>query len=147
MNTEVLFSSNSDEWATPAQLYEQLDAEFHFNLDPCAAADNHKCQKYYDKQANGLSKNWGGCRVFCNPPYSQIAAWVAKCFYESRQDNTLVCLLIPARTDTRYFHNYIMHRAEIRFIRGRLKFGDAKNSAPFPSMVVIFRGANIEEVT
>lgn len=83
--------------------------------------------------------------MFCNPPYSQIEKWVAKAFYEGRKDDTIVVLLIPSRTDTRYFHNYIMHRSEIRFIKGRLKFGDQKNSAPFPSMVVIFRGANIRE--
>lgn len=87
----------------------------------------------------------GGERVFCNPPYSEIEKWVQKAFYESRTDNTVVVMLIPARTDTKYFHDYIMHRAEIRFIRGRLKFGDSKNSAPFPSIVVIFRGAKIRE--
>lgn len=86
----------------------------------------------------------GGYRVFCNPPYSKIADWVKKAFYEGQKDNTLVVLLIPARTDTRYFHDFILHRAEIRFLKGRLKFGDAKNSAPFPSMVVIFRGAFIQ---
>ena len=78
--------------------------------------------------------------MFCNPPYSQIGLWVEKAFRESRNDNTVVVLLIPSRTDTKYFHNFIYHRSEIRFIRGRLKFGEAKNSAPFPSMVVIFRG-------
>ena len=79
--------------------------------------------------------------MFCNPPYSNISSWVEKAFRETRNDNTLVVLLIPARTDTRYFHDFIYQRAEIRFIKGRLKFGDSKNSAPFPSMVVIFRGA------
>ena len=83
----------------------------------------------------------GGCVVFCNPPYSNIAKWVEKAFRESRKDNTLVVLLVPSRTDTKYFHDFIYKRAEIRFIRGRLKFGDSKNSAPFPSMIVIFRGA------
>ena len=79
--------------------------------------------------------------MFCNPPYSQIARWVEKAFDEGHKDNTVVVLLIPARTDTRYFHNFIYGRSEIRFIRGRLKFGESVNSAPFPSMVVIFRGA------
>lgn len=78
--------------------------------------------------------------MFCNPPYSQIGAWVEKAFYEGHKDNTTVVLLIPARTDTKYFHNYIQHRSEIRFIKGRLKFGDSKNSAPFPSMIVVFTG-------
>lgn len=82
----------------------------------------------------------GGCRVFCNPPYSQISKWVEKAFEEGHKPNTLVVLLIPSRTDTKYFHDYILHRAEIRYIKGRLKFGDQKNSAPFPSMIVIFRG-------
>lgn len=79
--------------------------------------------------------------MFVNPPYSKIADWVKKAFYESRKDNTLVVLLIPSRTDTRYFHDFIYNRAEIRFIKGRLKFGDSKGAAPFPSMVVVFRGA------
>lgn len=90
-----------------------------------------------------LEKIGGGQRVFCNPPYSEISKWVEKAFYETRKDNTLVVLLIPARTDTKYFHNYILHRTEIRFVKGRLKFGNGKNSAPFPSMVVIFRGAKV----
>ena len=84
----------------------------------------------------------GGCRVFCNPPYSNISEWVEKAYRESQQDHTLVVLLIPARTDTRYFHDYIYQRSEIRFIKGRLKFS-GKGSAPFPSMIVIFRGAKI----
>ena len=83
----------------------------------------------------------GGCRVFCNPPYGRnIGRWVEKAYHEGHKENTLVVLLIPARTDTRYFHDYILHRAEIRFVAGRLKFGAAKNAAPFPSMIVIFRG-------
>ena len=85
----------------------------------------------------------GGNRVFCNPPYSNIAAWVKKAYKEATKDNTLVVLLIPARTDTRYFQEYIYHRSEIRFIKGRLKFGESKNSAPFPSMIVIFRAGGL----
>lgn len=83
----------------------------------------------------------GGQSVFCNPPYSDIAAWVEKAYREAMQDNTVVVLLIPSRTDTKYFHDFIYHRSEIRFIRGRLKFGEAMYNAPFPSMVVVFRGA------
>lgn len=141
MVSKALFTSNSDEWATPKDFFDRLDAEFNFTLDPCATNQNHKCDKYYTADDDGLSKDWGGQRVFCNPPYSEISKWVEKAFYETRKDNTLVVLLIPARTDTKYFHNYILHRTEIRFVKGRLKFGDSKNSAPFPSMVVIFRGA------
>ena len=138
---ESLYSSKSDEWATPQEVFDELDKEFHFNLDPCATSENHKCETFYTLQDNGLERSWGGCRVFCNPPYSKIAKWVEKCYREGTKDNTLVVLLIPSRTDTKYFHDFIYQRAEVRFIRGRLKFGESSNCAPFPSMVVIFRGA------
>lgn len=137
----TLFTSNSDEYSTPQKLYEALDAEFHFNLDPCSTDENCKCIRHFTIKDDGLSQNWGGCRVFCNPPYSKIAQWVKKAHDEGCKDNTLVVLLIPSRTDTKYFHDYIYQRAEIRFIKGRLRFGDNINCAPFPSMVVIFRGA------
>ena len=140
---KVLFSSNSDEWATPQEFFDSINKEFEFDLDPCASLENHKCDKYYTIEEDGLSKNWGGHRVFCNPPYSQINKWVEKAFRESKEDNTLVVMLIPSRTDTRYFHNFIYKRAEIRFVKGRLKFGNSNNSAPFPSMLVIFRGAYV----
>ena len=139
-NLDVMYSSKSDEWSTPQELFDELNNEFHFDLDAAASSENHKCSRYFDKTTDGITQKWGGCRVFCNPPYSQIDKWVAKAFYETRNDNTLVVMLIPSRTDTRYFHNYIYGRTEIRFVKGRLKFGDSKNSAPFPSMIVIFRG-------
>lgn len=138
---KALFSSNSDEWATPQEIFDLLNREFCFNLDPCATSENHKCERYFTKEDDGLSKNWGGCSVFCNPPYSEISKWVEKAFYETRQEKTIVVLLIPSRTDTRYFHDFIYQRSEIRFVRGRLKFNSSVNSAPFPSMVVVFRGA------
>ena len=141
MNTKTLFSSKTDKWATPQTFFDELNREFDFNLDPCADETNHQCEKYFTEEENGLLQDWGGCRVFCNPPYgSSIKDWVAKCYHEGHKEETLVVLLIPARTDTTYFHDYIEHRAEIRFVRGRLKFGDSKTGAPFPSMVVIFRG-------
>lgn len=140
MNT-VMFQSNSDEWATPKKLFEELDREFKFTLDPCATPENAKCKEYYTEKDNGLVKNWGGHCVFCNPPYSQISEWVKKCYYESLKPKTTVVLLVPARTDTKWFHKYIYHRAEIRFLKGRLKFSDSQNAAPFPSMLVIFRSA------
>lgn len=141
MNLEVMFSSKTDQWATPQEVFDQLDREFHFNLDPCADEQNHKCEKYFTAAENGLKQDWGGYRVFCNPPYGRaLKDWVEKCYREGHKDNTLVVLLIPARTDTTYFHDFILHRAEVRFIRGRLKFGDSKTGAPFPSMVAIFRG-------
>lgn len=143
MVNKVIFSSNSDEWSTPVDIYEELNKEFNFTLDPCSTDYNHKCKKYYTAEDNGLLQNWGGERVFCNPPYSDISAWVKKAWKESTKDDTLVVLLIPARTDTRYFHEYIYNRSEIRFIKGRLRFGESVNSAPFPSMVVIFRSGGI----
>jgi len=140
MNTAVMFSSKTDEWSTPQDFFNELNKEFNFTLDPCATPENAKCEKYYTKEDDGLKQDWSGETVFCNPPYGRaIKDWVKKCYEESKKPNTTVVMLIPARTDTSYFHDYIYHKAkEIRFIRGRLKLGNAKNSAPFPSMVVIF---------
>lgn len=140
MINAVLFSSSTDEWATPQWLYDSLNEEFGFTLDPCALPSNAKCERYFTPQDNGLLQDWGGETVFCNPPYGKaIADWVRKCSEESKKPNTTIVMLIPARTDTRYFHDYIYRKAkEIRFIKGRLKFGGAKTSAPFPSMIVIF---------
>jgi len=140
--SSTLYSRGSDEWETPQKLYDELDAEFDFNLDPCASKENHKCFLYYTKEDDGLKADWAGHRVFCNPPYSDIAQWVEKAFRETRNDNTLVVMLIPSRTDTKYFHNFIYNRAEIRFVKGRVRFGGQDN-APFPSMLVIFRGAYV----
>lgn len=144
MNTETMFSSKTDLWATPQDFYDKLNSEFHFTLDPCATPHNAKCVKFYTKEQDGLRKDWGGNTVFCNPPYGRdIYAWVRKCFMEAQKNHTIVVMLIPARTDTRYFHEFIYHKArEIRFIKGRLKFGGQKNSAPFPSMVVVFLSIN-----
>lgn len=137
--TKGLFSSNTDLWATPQAFFDELNARFHFTLDPCANADNHKCEHYYTIEQDGLAQDWGGQRVFCNPPYgSAIKHWVKKCYEESQKPNTLVVMLIPARTDTSYFHDYIYHKAELEFVRGRLHFNEAPQGAPFPSMVVIF---------
>lgn len=137
----AVFARNSDEWETPDDVFDALDKEFHFTLDPCATDENHKCIRYFTKEKNGLDKDWSGEVVYCNPPYSQIRKWVEKGYREGLKDNTTVVLLIPARTDTIWFHNYILHRSEIRFISGRIRFVDAEYNAPFPSMVVIFRGA------
>ncbi len=141
MNTELMFSSKTDQWATPQALFDDLDKEFHFTLDPCANAENHKCEKFFTAEDDGLAQDWSEHRVFCNPPYGRVVSkWVEKCYREGCKDNTVVVLLIPARTDTAYFHDFILNRAEVRFIRGRLKFGNGGNSAPFPSMLAIFRG-------
>lgn len=122
---KVLFSSKTDQWATPQQFFDELNEEFRFDLDPCADEENHKTEHFFTKEDDGLSKDWTGHRVFCNPPYGRdITKWVEKAFRSGTQDNTLVVMLIPARTDTKYFHDFILHRAEVRFVKGRLKFGD-----------------------
>lgn len=140
---KVLFSSTSDNWATPQYLYDDLNNEFHFTLDPCADETNHKCDAYFTKEDNGLSKDWGGYVVFCNPPYGrEIYKWVEKAYKESQKPNTTVVMLIPSRTDTKYFHEFIYPYAEIRFIKGRLRFGNSTVNAPFPSLIAIFRGTN-----
>lgn len=147
MNLELMFSSQSNEWTTPQDFFDKLDAEFHFTLDPCADDYNHKCDRYFTKEIDGLKQSWGGQTVFCNPPYGrEVGKWVQKCAEEAEAGTTIV-LLIPARTDTAYFHDYIYQKpnVEIRFVRGRLKFGDGKNSAPFPSMVVIFNNPHRKE--
>lgn len=133
-----LFSSSTNEWATPQAFFDALNAEFNFTLDPCATPENTKCKNFYTIENDGLTQNWGGQRVFCNPPYGrEIKDWVRKCYEESKRAEVVV-MLIPARTDTAYFHDYIYHKAkEVRFIRGRLHFNEA-GPAPFPSMVVIF---------
>ena len=136
--TSGVFSSTTDLWATPQDFFDELNEEFEFTLDPCATPDNAKCAKFFTKEQDGLKQDWTGERVFCNPPYGRaIGAWVKKC-HDEAQNGTLVVMLIPARTDTSYFHDYIYHKAEIRFIRGRLKFGGASQGAQFPSMVVIY---------
>ena len=140
----VMFSSKSNDWETPADFYSQLDAEFGFTLDPCASQASAKCSSFYTTDDDGLSKNWEGQTVFMNPPYGRkIGNWIQKAYEEGEKGNTSVVALIPARTDTKYWHNYCMKATEIRFVKGRLKFGkgNAKNSAPFPSAVVIFSGS------
>lgn len=137
MITRGLFSSATDMWETPQNFFDELDKEFHFSCDVCATRENAKCAKFYTPEQDGLKQTWGGGTLWMNPPYGrEIGKWVKKA---SESNATVVCLL-PARTDTRWFHDYIYGKAEIRFVRGRLKFGGGKNSAPFPSMVVVFRG-------
>jgi len=140
MNNKLMFSHEDNTWETPRAFFDKLNDEFRFTLDPCCLPETAKCEKYYTPKENGLMQNWEGQSVFCNPPYGrEIYTWVKKCSEESLKQNTIVVMLIPARTDTKYFHEFIYNKArEIRFIKGRLKFGNCKNSAPFPSMVVIF---------
>lgn len=138
---KVMFSSQTDEWETPQILFQALDREFGFDLDVCATQENAKCRLYYTKDQDGLRMPWSGT-VWCNPPYGRkIGNWVKKALFASAAGSTVV-MLLPARTDTKWFHYYIYRKkhVEIRFLEGRLRFGGAKNAAPFPSMVVIFHG-------
>lgn len=135
MVSRVVFSHGTDEWETPQDTFDALDKEFHFTLDPCSTDENAKCKYHFTEKEDGLKRSWGGEIVFCNPPYSQITKWVQK----ASEERTTTVMLIPARTDTKWFHKYIYHRTEIRFIKGRLKYSGAKYNAPFPTMIVIFR--------
>lgn len=136
--TSVHFSSVTNEWATPQALYDDLNAEFGFTLDPCATPENAKCPKFYTLADDGLIQDWGEEVVFMNPPYGRVIGdWLKKAYEESLKGATVVCL-IPARTDTAYWHDYAM-KGEIRFLRGRVKFAGGEWNAPFPSALVIFK--------
>ncbi len=135
----VHYSSKTPEWETPQKVFDDLNAEFSLNWDVCATKENRKRTDYWEKAENGLIQNWEGKRCWMNPPYGrEIGRWVYKA---ATGGASIVVALLPARTDTRWFHDYIYQKpnVEIRFIKGRLKFGGSKNSAPFPSMIVIFK--------
>jgi site-specific DNA-methyltransferase (adenine-specific) len=133
----VHFQSNTPEWSTQQNLYDELNKKYKFTLDPCCTKENAKCKKFYTKKENGLVQSWKGERVFMNPPYGRvIGQWIKKAV--ESEAKFVVCLL-PARTDTKWFHDYLYKKHEIHFIKGRLKFGGCKNSAPFPSMIVIIK--------
>lgn len=137
---DVLFSRKSDEWSTPQWLFDKLNTEFNFTLDPASDGVNNKCAKHYTIQTNGLAHSWKGESVFINPPYSKTYDWVSKAYHEAYNGvNSIV--LVPARTDTKWFHEFCFDMfacKSITFIKGRLKFGGQKNSAPFPSMLIEF---------
>jgi phage N-6-adenine-methyltransferase len=134
----VHFSSKTDEWATPIDFFAEVVKEFGvFDLDPCCTEASAKASRYFTKESDGLNRHWSG-KVWMNPPYGRtIGKWMKKAYESSLSQETMVVCLVPARTDTAWWHDYAM-KGEIRFIRGRLKFGEAKNSAPFPSALVVF---------
>lgn len=142
MVDKALFSNATDEWETPQPLFDQLHKEFKFYLDAAASQENRKCLCYIPVISDSLPVAWHGIAgaraIWLNPPYSKIGPFLKKAYEESQHGCTVVCL-IPSRTDTKYWHDYVMKAAEIRFIKGRLKFGRSKNSAPFPSCVVVFQ--------
>lgn len=137
----VLFSSKSDNWATPQWLFDKLNKTYNFTLDPCASQDNAKCSKFYTEEDNGLTKSFQNETVFINPPYSNTYEWVKKAYHEAFSSGTTSVLLVPARVDSRWFYEFCFDPfvcKSITFIRGRLKFGNSKNSAPFPSIIIEF---------
>jgi phage N-6-adenine-methyltransferase len=135
---DAAFSSATDDWATPRRVFDELDREFGFTLDVCADAGNAKCARYFDCETDGLRQAWEGV-CWMNPPYgARIGQWLEKARLEAEAGNATVVCLVRARTDTAWWHDHAM-KGEVRFLRGRLRFGSAINSAPFPSAVVVFR--------
>ena len=145
MKTEVHFTSGNDDWETPIELFNQLNKEFGFTVDVAADITNAKLPKFFSKKENGLLQSWAGENVFCNPPYSNLYPWLQKAA-EEQKNGAVSVFLIPARTDTQAFHEFvwdnILHKTRtkvaVRFLKGRLKFNNCDVPAPFPSMVVIF---------
>ena len=144
----VMFSSKTGGWETPQDFFDKLNWRFGpFDLDPCADNNNTKCVNFFTEAEDGLLKNWEGFTAFVNPPYGRgIDKWIKKGYKESRKEGTKVVMLIPARTDTKYWHQYVMRADEVYFVKGRLKFSDSENSAPFPSAVVVFDGKNKQQL-
>lgn len=137
MVSKTLLTSKTDDWSTPQDFFDKLNDDFNFTVDVCASHTNHKCDRYYTKEHDGLTHDWSHERVWMNPPYGKdISKWMKKA-YESSKEGALVVCLVPSRTDTRWWHDYAM-KGDITFVRGRLKFGGATNAAPFPSAVVTF---------
>ena len=144
MFNDGMFSSAKDDWETPQDFFDRYNSEYHFTLDAASDDKNAKCKNHFTKETDGLHNSWVGQTVWLNPPYGRvIGEWVRKAYEESRQKDTTVVCLLPARTDTKWFHDYCK-LGKIEFIRGRLKFGKSKNSAPFPSMVVVFKAEESE---
>lgn len=142
MNNKLMFSSENFEWETPSSIYDSINEEYNFTLDVCATHDNAKVKSnYFTMQDDGLSKDWRNEICWMNPPYGkQIGKWIEKAFLSVTDPlsiKTKVVCLLPARTDTRWFHDYCI-KGDIKFIKGRIKFNGHKNSAPFPSMIVVF---------
>lgn len=136
MKRDVYASSATCEWETPVELFDKLNDIYGFEIDVCATRENAKCPKFFTKEDDGLKQDWYGC-CWMNPPYGrEIGKWMKKAYEEGQKDATVVCL-VPARTDTAWWHDYAM-QGDVQFIRGRIKFGKVKNGAPFPSALVVF---------
>jgi phage N-6-adenine-methyltransferase len=140
MNMNLMASSNDLTWATPDEWYRYLDLEFKFTLDPCCTEQTAKCKRFFTPKQDGLSQSWKDERVFMNPPYGrEIPKWMKKAYEEARDNGALVVAFVPARVDTEWWHRYAAKASEIRFPIGRVKFGNAENSAPFPVAIIVFR--------
>nr|DAI30655.1 MAG TPA: DNA N-6-adenine-methyltransferase [Caudoviricetes sp.] len=142
MNAKLMFSSEREDWETPQSFFDGLNREFHFTLDAAASPENAKCANYYTKEQDGLAQSWAGHTVWVNPPYGRYTTglWVRKAYEEHQRTGCTVVMLLPARTDTIWFHDFVLGKAEIAFVRGRLKFSNCKFPAPFPSLVAIYGG-------
>lgn len=148
MNT--MMSSKKMDWQTPKEFFDKLNKEFNFTLDPATDGANALCAKFFTETQDGLAQSWKGEVSYVNPPYGRaLKNWVKKAYEETRDVGTTVVMLIPSRTDTNYWHDYVMQASEIRFIRGRIKFGggDTADPAPFPSAVVVFKGGHNGQLT
>ena len=138
MNKDLMFSSNSELWETPQELFDRQNEIYRFETDVCALPENAKCNNFYTPEMDGLKQEWKGS-CWCNPPYGrQIGKWVEK----AATSAATVVMLLPARTDTKWFHDYCLPYGKVEFLKGRLKFSNSKNPAPFPSMIVVFKGAD-----
>lgn len=147
----VMFSSNKQDWETPRWIFDKYNEQFNFTLDAAASKKNHLCEKYYTEKNSAFNYEWSGETVWCNPPYNNIKRWYAKCYGEAQKDGVTVVMLVPAKTDTKYFHEYVWdtdkHKPkegnEVHFLKGRIRFSNCKDNAPFPSMIVIMRGEDL----
>lgn len=138
LNNELMFSSKTDKWETPQDFFDKLDMVFRFETDVCALPENAKCEQFFTPDEDGLRQEWNGV-CWMNPPYGRtISEWVAKAYMSAKENGATVVCLVPARVDTKWWHNYCA-KGEVFFVKGRLKFGGSKNSAPFPNAVVVFR--------
>jgi len=146
MDNRVHFSSATDLWETPWLLFRQLDAQFSFTLDVCALPENAKCKRFYTPNDDGLAQRWKGV-CWCNPPYGRnIGRWVEKAYASAIAGDATVVCLIPARTDTTWWHRYVMAASEVWLVSGRIRFGKARAGAPFPSAIVIFRPGQLGDI-
>lgn len=137
---DAIFSRKSDEWITPQDFFDELDKKYHFDMDVASTKENAKCRIFFTKEEDGLDQKWAG-NVWCNPPYSKVGKWIQKASEEMENGVTTV-MLVPSRTDTRWFHDYVYRKPgiDIEFIKGRMRFSGATGNAPFPNMLIVFKG-------